>query len=309
MRRVAAAVLAAMGVRGMQRPKLRAVALDLDGTLCRSDGSVSDATVEALSRFVEGGGRAFIVTGRGRAHAVGVAQSLETRGVVCSDVVCSDGAVAFARTGPGLWDDVVFEKVVQGSAMAAALERVAAAAPGACFGADVNSDDGVVVSHQRYLDVVREHNAPFFDKMLRGKSVAADFWGTLAASPRVNWVRCIGGDGGVDLLEAVRAVAPDDMSVDASTLNLGDGPESVIVKSKTNKAVALAHVASLRSIDAADVCAFGDAANDVAMFRWAGQSVAPSNATPEIKGLASHRSDLSNDEDFIAAALAHLGGS
>ena len=48
----------------------------------------------------------------------------------------------------------------------------------------------------------------------------------------------------------------------------------------------------------------GDERNDEGMFRWAGWSVSPSNATAATKELAKEVSNLSHDEDFVADTLA-----
>ena len=43
---------------------IRVVALDLDDTLLRSDGTISDATLASLRRWMEIGNRVVIATGR-----------------------------------------------------------------------------------------------------------------------------------------------------------------------------------------------------------------------------------------------------
>lgn len=94
--------------------RYRAVAIDIDGTLATSrrvertwlskgpPAHVSDATVAALKSYVQLGGRVCLATGRGRAFTTALARSLENeRGLEISDLVCSDGALVLARSGPG----------------------------------------------------------------------------------------------------------------------------------------------------------------------------------------------------------------
>ena len=85
--------------------KLRAIALDLDGTLCNSAGVVTDATAAALAAF---DGTIIIATGRGKSHAAGIASDLRKRGAIVDALVCSDGAVAYAGDA---FDELVFERV------------------------------------------------------------------------------------------------------------------------------------------------------------------------------------------------------
>ena len=71
------------------------------------------------------------------------------------------------------------------------------------------------------------------------------------------------------------------------------------------KAAALARVCDRLGIDAADVVAFGDMPNDLALLAWAGTSYAVSNAHPSVLAAADHVT-ASNDEDGVAEALAGI---
>ena len=179
--------------------KLRAITLDLDGTLCNSAGVVTDATAAALAAF---DGTIIIATGRGKSHAAGIASDLHKRGAIVDALVCSDGAVAY--TGDS-YDELVFERVAAGNVVVPALQQIAAAVPGVSFGAEINAADGIAISSQTYLDTIERCNPYFFERMLSGKKPADDFFATVAAAERVNWVRCIGvgeDDGSGRLLAA-----------------------------------------------------------------------------------------------------------
>ena len=179
--------------------KLRAIALDLDGTLCNSAGVVTDATAAALAAF---DGTIIIATGRGKSHAAGIASDLRKRGAIVDALVCSDGAVAYAGDA---FDELVFERVAVGSVVAESLRVIADAVPGVSFGAEINAADGIAISSQTYLDTIERCNPYFFERMLSGKRPVDDFFGTVAGAERVNWVRCIGSeenDGSGRLLAA-----------------------------------------------------------------------------------------------------------
>ena len=71
------------------------------------------------------------------------------------------------------------------------------------------------------------------------------------------------------------------------------------------KAAALARVCERLGVDAADVVAFGDMPNDIAMLTWVGTSYAVANAHPSVLEVVDHVA-RSNDEDGVAQVLAGL---
>jgi hydroxymethylpyrimidine pyrophosphatase-like HAD family hydrolase len=58
-------------------------------------------------------------------------------------------------------------------------------------------------------------------------------------------------------------------------------------------------------IDRADVLAFGDMPNDLAMLEWAGHSVAVANAHAEVIAIADEVT-ASNDQGGVAQVLERL---
>ena len=72
-----------------------------------------------------------------------------------------------------------------------------------------------------------------------------------------------------------------------------------------DKARALRETFARLGIDASEVAAFGDAQNDRTMLEWAGCGVAMGNAVDEVKAIADYVT-TTNNEDGIAAALEHL---
>ncbi len=74
-----------------------------------------------------------------------------------------------------------------------------------------------------------------------------------------------------------------------------------------DKGRALAGALPKLGIDASEVVAFGDGQNDVGMLRWAGVGVAMGNAVPEAKAVADMVT-ITNNEDGVAVALDELLG-
>jgi len=153
-----------------RHPPVRAIALDLDGTLCTSTGDISEGTLATLRSFADRDGRIVIATGRGRCHSISVASALERQGVHVSDIVASDGGLVLSAPSGGgaIWDDITFCGMPSGRPVAKILERIAAQMPGVSFAVEVEGE-GLLVSDAAYIDAIRRHNRPFFEKMMLGR--------------------------------------------------------------------------------------------------------------------------------------------
>ena len=72
---------------------------------------------------------------------------------------------------------------------------------------------------------------------------------------------------------------------------------------KTNKGIALKHVAELLGFEQENIIAFGDGNNDIEMIEYAGVGVAMANAHPELLKAADVVSPYSNTENAIERFL------
>lgn len=108
------------------------VASDLDGTIVRSDGTISARTVAAFARVEAAGARFALVTGRPPRVMRGIAETFGDRGTA----ICSNGAVEYdMRTGT-----VTARHLIQPEQLAAAARALRAAIPG--IGLAVERPDG-----------------------------------------------------------------------------------------------------------------------------------------------------------------------
>jgi hydroxymethylpyrimidine pyrophosphatase-like HAD family hydrolase len=93
------------------------------------------------------------------------------------------------------------------------------------------------------------------------------------------------------------------------------GDEAVVAVSGTwvveisaagvNKASALKELSSDLAVHPDDVVAFGDYPNDLPMLTWAGHSIAPANAHPDVLASVDEITE-SNDGDGVAIAIERL---
>ena len=75
-----------------------------------------------------------------------------------------------------------------------------------------------------------------------------------------------------------------------------------VMAADVDKASALLAVARHLGVEAPNVMAIGDNANDLGMIRWAGLGVAMGNASADLLAWADHVTDH-NDADGVAKAI------
>ena len=89
-----------MRTGGKNRAWPRLVALDLDGTLLQTDGTISARCTAALKDYSALGGKVVLATGQPTASALRHARAL---GPACSALVSSGGATVTLPSEDGAW--------------------------------------------------------------------------------------------------------------------------------------------------------------------------------------------------------------
>jgi Cof subfamily protein (haloacid dehalogenase superfamily) len=267
----------------MARPGLpKLIATDLDGTLVRSDDTVSAYTHEVLDRVRAAGIRIVGATGRGPRLTELTRNDIRAADFLvlahggwvydCADPVPLRSERLSGRLLSELLADMEAE-VGPLTVMVEALEH-----PGAPLW-------GTRAPDWRYEVVVEERT--------RAECLTSDVIKAYACSP----------DHHVDdLLAAARRIVPPDVaSVTQAGLNVIE-----ICPPDVDKGTGLAVVAQAVGVDPADVLVFGDMPNDLPMFAWAGWGrVAVANAHPTVHAVADEAT-ASNDEDGVAVYLDRL---
>ncbi|MEX2289261.1 MAG: Cof-type HAD-IIB family hydrolase [Mycobacteriales bacterium] len=254
----------------------RLVASDLDGTLLRSDGTVSPRTREVLARVERSGVLFVMVTGRPPRWMGTVAEQTGHRGIA----VCANGALVY---------DLHTERVIRSSPIAAS----AAADVVAALRRDV---PGITFAVERVLEGFGREPS-YLPRWDVGEAAVAPVEELIAA-------------GVVKLLARHEELGSDELlarareSVGAVVECTHSTTDGLLEISATgiSKASGLASIAEEREVAADEVVAFGDMPNDLPMLSWAGHSVAMSNAHPEVLATVDEVA-ASNDEDGVAQVL------
>jgi Cof subfamily protein (haloacid dehalogenase superfamily) len=260
---------------------LRLAAIDLDGTLLRSDGTISQRSRTAIRAVRDAGIVVVIVTARGPGSIVELAQDAGIDG----SAICSNGGLIVDLASGA----VVRERLLETEMAMRLVHGLRERLPGIVF----------AVEHEAFA-----HEPDF------------SAWGwEPPAGTRVGDAVDLLGDPATKLIllhadhevEVVAAVARELAGTDATVVQSG-GEAVEVTAVGVNKAAGLAEVAAGHGIDAAEVIAFGDYPNDVPMLAWAGRGVAVANAHAEVLAIADEVT-ASNDDDGVAIVLEQLVGA
>jgi Cof subfamily protein (haloacid dehalogenase superfamily) len=260
------------------RPQL--IVSDLDGTLLRSDETISDATLAELRRWADAGVPLVLATGRPPRWMLGVRDRLGG-----GTAICCNGAVLLDLGG----FTVLEEHPLTPDVLRALTGELRRRQPDTWFAVEY----GLEFRHEPHYRPRWDVDAPGVAEATLEEMLQAPVAKLLVRSetmPR---------DAFVDL---VTRVVGDDATVTTSS---GDALAEVSAPGVT-KATGLARVAADHGVAPADIVYFGDMPNDVAAFEWVreagGRAVAMAHAHPEVLAAATDVT-LTNDEDGLVAFL------
>ena len=267
-------------VRDAARPALAAI--DFDGTLLRTDGTISDRTADAIRRVSDAGIRVMVVTGRPPRWLGPIADLLGNRGTA----IAANGALVVDLES----FEILHSTHLDLATARTVIERLRAAFPTATFG--VERPDGFAHERGYPRGIRRSEHMP--------QVAYADTLDELLVAPPVK------------ILARVADVDIDTAA--AQAIDVLDGSASVyfsgadlleVAAADVSKAATLERIAGEWGIAADAVIAFGDMPNDIPMLAWAGHAVAVANAHPTVHAVADTIT-ASNDDDGVAQVLERL---
>ena len=257
------------------------IAFDMDGTLLRSDGSLSPRVRQAVREIKDQGCIIALSTGRPwRA----VTETVNSLGVV-DYCVCLNGASIHKADGKLLKLNAMTEEQTRASAQLARK-----LIPDVGLAADMADGRHIWDDH-----FTHDFPADFSMIPVRVPDVLSALDG-----PVLTWLLDCKDLAPMKAIEVMSSQMPDGTEVRPSGL---ETPE--IVASGVSKGSGLGEIAVTNGIDASKAWVFGDGLNDIEMFLWAGHSVATKNGHPDVLSIAGDIAP-SHDEDGVAVVLEHL---
>jgi len=258
----------------------RLVATDLDGTLLRSDDTISLRTRDALDAATAAGAAHIVVTGRSVPWTRHILDELGYRGLA----ICGQGSQVYHAGEHRLLTSVTLDR----RQARLALERIEAEVGPVAVAASQDGLDGEVLLGPGYQPVGEELPAVAADP--------DDLW----AAPLIKLYLQHPELDDDTLADAARRAAGDLVTVTMS----GEGIVEMLPLG-LSKARGLSIAARRLGHSSTTTIAFGDMPNDIPMFAWAAHGVAMADAHPELLAVADEVT-ASNDEDGIAVVLERL---
>jgi Cof subfamily protein (haloacid dehalogenase superfamily) len=266
--------------RGPAQRSVRLVASDIDGTLIRTDGTLSPRTIDVLAALPV---PAVLVTGR----PVRWLRQLYDQMAEPIPAVCANGAVVYDPDT----DEVLRAAPLDVDVLLDVTKRLREAVPDIVLAVEV--EDSRSFWHEEAWPVrwQGEHRAV---RML----TTAD---ELTSAPAAKLLARSATSKSDEFFELVSRT----LGGVAETTHSSSSALVEISASGVSKAAGLAWLCEREGFAAEEVVAFGDMPNDVPLLAWAGRAVAMGNAHPAVREVADEVT-LTNDEDGVAAYLEKL---
>jgi Cof subfamily protein (haloacid dehalogenase superfamily) len=259
--------------------ELQALAIDLDGTLLAPDETVSERNAAAVRSAIEAGWKVVIATARWYQLAEEVAAPLGVDGPV---IACSGAEVRRLRDGADLFD--VRLPLGFARALYELCDEIRCLAWIALDDEVLIKMDGVAAALPRGL------------RQVPSLGDAGD------VPPRIALVQ------GSAIIDAILERLPERWSEQVRFVQSFSSSRKrnlALTATGADKGVALAVACRDLGLDTRQVVAFGDAQNDIEMFRAAGASFAMGQASDEVKAAATAVTGP-NTDDGVAQGIERL---
>ncbi len=271
----------------MQKIDYALIVTDFDGTLARSDGTVSEKTKEAIARYVADGGRFAISTGRMPAAIISRAKELGLVGAVC----CAQGSVIVDIQS----EKILLEGRIPNDVAVTVCEAMQAR------GLHIH-----VYDLWEYYSNMDDEYLAYYEGVVKTKAVL------ITDKPMSQFVK----ESGMRPFKILAMVDPQDnerIRLDLEKENFVGcdvtRSSSLLVEvgnAAFSKGTSVQFLAKQYGVDMQKTIAIGDQINDLPMIQTAALGFAVKNADETLKAHAITL-DKTNDEDAVAAVIEKYG--
>ncbi|MGM9924250.1 MAG: Cof-type HAD-IIB family hydrolase [Bacillus sp. (in: firmicutes)] len=267
---------------------------DLDGTLLRTDHTVSQATIEALRDWHDSGGEFIIATGRAYFEVEEIAAEI---GIPCP-LICMNGALIMNQ------QEIIYSKAIDREVVNKVLPLILERQ----FNIDIITKQVIykVGKIERLLEIfkssIQQVDIDMLHEAIEDGHVRLvdenDIPNILETE--IDYIyKIIAYSANKEKLQELKTQAADIDGIEVTSaveVNIEMGAKGV------SKGEAVKRLSALLDFPLESTVAIGDNHNDVSMFDIAGTSIAMGNATDDIKRRATVVTDV-NDCDGLAKAI------
>jgi hydroxymethylpyrimidine pyrophosphatase-like HAD family hydrolase len=248
----------------------RAVVVDFDGTLRRSDGKFNEDDLEALRRAGRIGAVRVIATGR---SLFSLRREVETGTLPVDYVVFSSGAGVIREPG----DELIRSTRLGRADVLRSVEALRA------LGLAFMVHDPIPDNHRFAYDDPGDAPEDFHRRMGHYKGYALELPALSRLGPAAQLLAVVEEQDGDAQVAAVRAALPD-LSVIRATSPLDHRSVWIeVFAAGVSKSDTTSWVLSKHGITPADVLAIGNDYNDTDLLDWAGSAFVTDNAPDDLK--------------------------
>lgn len=257
---------------------MKAVALDLDGTLLNSKKEISEENKNILKKLSENGVEILIVTGRPYPITKKIAESLE----IPLTVICYNGArVMNLKT-----DEIIFEKVLEEKQVLKIIE----------FCRKNKKDLNLFQNDIWYVEDLESIGTKYYKKNSRLEPTLKSF-NTFDSFKMIKSII-------IDENNVLEEVEKELREILGNSVYFTYSQDKYleILNKDVNKGLTLKNILEEKGIEMSECIAFGDAHNDLEMLELAGVGVAMGNAHEILKSRVQHITDT-NDNNGVGKFL------
>lgn len=260
--------------------EIKAVVLDVDGTLLNDDHTLSDRNRDVIRKVIDAGIPVILATGKTRAGALSVIEALDlkTPGVYVQGLIIYNG------------DGTIRRQTKLG--IEAARHTIQYA--------EQNGFDVIAYSGDRLLVKTKEEHLDNITRFHEPEPVAVGNLINKLDSTVINKLLVMGNS--MKKLRAFRWQLNQQIGEHVSFTEAAMLTSIEVLPKNTNKGAGVQFLLKELGIAPMDVLAIGDADNDVEMLELVGLPIAIGNARDAVKAVAQEVV-ASNNEDGVAEAL------
>lgn len=257
---------------------IKAIFVDLDGTLLNEEKEVSKFDIEAIRQAEQNGIEVIITTGRSRKVALDIREKLgATRYIISSN-------------GSDIYDIKSNKTIYNSPIESDLLKKIYNIAKTNNLRLAMNIDDKLYINKILYKDDKKEFllSEEQIKKYIENKNV----------------VQIVLLDKDRDIMKKVKLDIEKlkEIKIENQSLGLIDGCEKIsrtyfldIINKCNNKAKAIKRLCEYLKIDLSEIAAIGDSPNDIPMLEIAKDKVSMGNGTEEIKKIANIITDTNTN--------------